>query len=731
MPTPSPLLPTSSQTADLPLLEHASPSFPQSFSPRDAKAEEEIGELPRFPTEFRSPTSPRLLERAQRRRSLLQGSAIHHTQFVNVDPNEERLEKRDGTPIIAATTSSSPTAAPPPLPPSPSSSSSKKWTPWVLRTPVIVLNIIILIVLAVVVEALLKVNKNAYGWGTTSLYTRFPQIHIVWTYIPGLAAFLLVWQWKEMDSYVKLLQPYIDMSATQVPADKSVLLNYSQQSPWFVWPTLLHNRHIIPFITNLLALLAIGISPLFSSFVYLQQPPANFSRPIGGIEVLEALGVQNISPFTNSDAAGAFMKTSSLFDVAPPPFIRFLPAAAWTSTRISMNNLTEPGTIKAHTVCIRTSVSCAAVSSTLSSSTGSTTSDTISGSGTNSNTNSTCSFTTSISQSPGATASIPFGIASASCSSSSSPYSSEVSPETSAVAFWVNSGGPAPLATICQPTIALQRADVLLNATTSALLVVDNQTPLLSGDLSGNIGAPFNGSAFNGLFWSSSAPSTTTAAQLNLNSTYFNLGQSLVNLFAKNDSSMSDSAAFQAVVSDAYAHYLGILAQDMYFQSLSGASTSGVFFPTTQRVFISGVVTHILTALLLVMALLTFIVLILYRTASRHLALTAEPSTLAAAIALAGASDVGQLLSGKDTEGEMRAMLADLSFAIDPTTGRLVVYESEHGYAEVPRDYDYRNVYPASPLHDPAQASGQQGKTRIWSPRSPGLVDTGAEANKF
>lgn len=46
-------------------------------------------------------------------------------------------------------------------------------------------NITLLIVLAVILEVLLKVNRDHYGWGTPSWFNKYPQIHIVWTYVPG------------------------------------------------------------------------------------------------------------------------------------------------------------------------------------------------------------------------------------------------------------------------------------------------------------------------------------------------------------------------------------------------------------------------------------------------------------------------------------------------------------------------------------------------------------------
>jgi len=51
-------------------------------------------------------------------------------------------------------------------------------------------------------------------------------------------------------------------------------------------------------------------------------------------------------------------------------------------------------------------------------------------------------------------------------------------------------------------------------------------------------------------------------------------------------------------------------------------------------------------------------------------------------------------LDGKDTEEEMRAMLADLHFTIDPDTGRLRVEESEQGYSEIPSSVPSRTPVP-------------------------------------
>lgn len=78
----------------------------------------------------------------------------------------------------------------------------------------------------------------------------------------------------------------------------------------------------------------------------------------------------------------------------------------------------------------------------------------------------------------------------------------------------------------------------------------------------------------------------------------------------------------------------------------------------------------VLAVILIIMALLGVAIAILHHRATRSLHLTSEPSTLASAVALAGQSDLGRILDGKDTKEEMHAILADLNFALDPVRGR-------------------------------------------------------------
>ena len=73
---------------------------------------------------------------------------------------------------------------------------------------------------------------------------------------------------------------------------------------------MLQNKHITPLLSNSLAILAVIIPPLFSSYLYLQQPPDSFMQLLPNITVLEQLGPYTGVPYSFTDAAAGFMKAS-------------------------------------------------------------------------------------------------------------------------------------------------------------------------------------------------------------------------------------------------------------------------------------------------------------------------------------------------------------------------------------------------------------------------------------
>ena len=134
---PATLMPTAGY-ASLPLLDSGSPSRP--------------------------PALPELIGRGLRRRTLL--------GEVPQPPQTKRHLDSGSLP-----TSQSSQTSPQP---------KKRWRPWHLSPLVMVVNIVILVVIAITLEVLLRVNRDAYGWRTPSYYNHYPQIHIAWTVLPGM-----------------------------------------------------------------------------------------------------------------------------------------------------------------------------------------------------------------------------------------------------------------------------------------------------------------------------------------------------------------------------------------------------------------------------------------------------------------------------------------------------------------------------------------------------------------
>lgn len=156
----------------------------------------------------------------------------------------------------------------------------------------------------------------------------------------------------------------------------------------------------------------------------------------------------------------------------------------------AIEDVYEDGIVKAQTVCLKSLVSCESVTSPLYN----TALSTISGSSANCTFNAPFAGPTTI---PNVGA-VSYGVSTATCHTG---FNAPANTENAAVAFWImdSTSNGSPVATICKPTLTVQRADVFLNATTSELLLVTNQKVLLPTDQVGVdlTSAPFNGSAFN------------------------------------------------------------------------------------------------------------------------------------------------------------------------------------------------------------------------------------------
>lgn len=127
------------------------------------------------------PASPHLVNRSQRRRTLLE-----EVGQSTADKNRSRTSLSPSSLSASASAYAQDEESPPheprsSLPPK----NNKRWRPWLLRPYVMIVNIVILVLVAATLEVILRINHHAYGWGTPSFYSKYPQIHVLWTVTPG------------------------------------------------------------------------------------------------------------------------------------------------------------------------------------------------------------------------------------------------------------------------------------------------------------------------------------------------------------------------------------------------------------------------------------------------------------------------------------------------------------------------------------------------------------------
>ncbi|KAF8336843.1 uncharacterized protein EI90DRAFT_3119173 [Cantharellus anzutake] len=565
---------------------------------------------------------------------------------------------------------------------------SKPWEPMQLRTQVMVSIIVLCFCFTVALEVVLYFNKKAFGWPLPPFAKRSKNFHVIFTAVPVFLAWALSMHVREVDRDIKLLQPYVDMTKGGASAELSVLLDYTRESQFVVLPATLRNGHLTAFLSTMLCIVCLILSPLTSSYIYYQAPPPEFTIPLKNVQIQERLGLPSSLDLVKVDAAGAFMKAASSFELSPPPFVRFLPGGSWTATRVNLTSpVNEAGVAFAEMICIRSASNCSNADSVAYNV------DTGVISGVSQKFQ--CSFQTVASDSPGFNE-VPYPYGITVCNDGKNTFSSPV-------VFWMlenvdGHSNPQPLATVCTGEIFLNNSTASLNSSTLSLLHIVDEGPPGTGDLAriDLNNAPFNGTAFNGLFPSNA--SATVQDRAMLNSTIHSVGKAVVqNVIAGTVTQVNITADdLTSTTSQVYGHYLGMVASIMYYTPLENTTTSGDLYPVGDRLFISGAITHVLAVLFFLIAQGSIFIIVLHHRDMTNLILGSPPGTIAAAVAVAGQSELPYLLAEKDTVTDIKTKLSGLSFSLDSHTGQLRV-EEEHtaGHTERPDTYD---VLPRSPL---------------------------------
>lgn len=206
-------------------------------------------------------------------------------------------------------------------------------------------------------------------------------------------------------------------------------------------------------------------------------------------------------------------------------------------------------------------------------------------------------------------------------------------------------------ATICSPKISLIDVTASIDIATSNLTNVVELRPFSPSSnfssFAGNItGPPLNGRAYNGIRFNLTNPDEfvlgrNAALQLQLPAAVFQAAvqspQGLAGSF--------DANAFTSLATTVYRLYLSLVARNVYLLPHQENFTVEVR-TFKERVWLSDIAVHLLTAAMLLLALAATIIQLSHRLDRRHLKLKHQPGTIASAVSIGAQTEMGQLLAG-------------------------------------------------------------------------------------
>ncbi|KAL1754237.1 hypothetical protein FB107DRAFT_216206, partial [Schizophyllum commune] len=275
---------------------------------------------------------------------------------------------------------------------------------------------------------------------------------------------------------------------------------------------------------------------------------------------------------------------------------------------------------------------------------------------------------------------------------------SGVAPQFAPVVFWFFTYQPsvAASATFCYPSFELLDVSVSVDHASGNITGVSELGEFTSssnfsqfaGNMSSLNGTPFNGVVFNLTNPDSYVLERANATQLSLPAAVFQQASQreggLQASFDNNDFTPSSDSV--------YSTYLQLIARSIYFvpdRQLMFVEVKSF----KKRLFLSDIAVHLLTAALLLLAILAVTSHIIHRRDRRQLRLRHQPGTIASAVSLGAQTSIGTILADHTnaSDKDIREALAGRRFRIHPTTMKIVM-EGEDGYdtARTPQTGDLR-----------------------------------------
>jgi len=575
------------------------------------------------------------------------------------------------------------------------------WVPTPLRGWYAITLVVLLLLLAMALEIALHFTNKNNGWKTHGNTTN-GVMHYVYTLPPVIVAAVIVALWAWTDIEIKKMQPYVDLVHGDASPEKSLLLDYTRTNNFVVWTSAARNRHWVVTGASIMVLATLCFQPLASALLSVRNTwiplPDVTLTTLSAVTLNQSPEFQDLSVFLT---ASGYASASVGYNLQNPPFILdvYTVAPFQIPTDLATN-----GTLIANTTAIKTDTHCVSASVSMTQRTD--------GTGWNNSLSlNGCSLAWVVDHA----AETLFGSSTPDCNNSTPP-------QFLPVVFWFFSYQPTPQAsaTFCTPTISLWEAAVTLDLGSGNVTNVHELRPFTSSSpfssLSGNLtGPPLNGRAYNGINFTLDNPDEFVIARMN--ATQLTMPAAVFQAAVQSQQGLEGSFEadlFVNLSNQVYAKYLTLIAKAVYF--LPHQEPIVLQVKTFQsRLWMSSLAVHLLTTLLVVLAISAAVIHIFHRYDRQDLNLLHQPGTIASAVSIGATTEMGQLLAQqRDSQGIHQA-LQDKRFRIDPYNMKILM-EGEQGYETVGSPMDHRrSVFGAMQ----SKRTSRRFSRAPGSPRSP------------
>lgn len=553
------------------------------------------------------------------------------------------------------------------------------WTPTPLKPWFWIPLILAMVGIAVGLEVALSECKKRNGWTVSQSNQTSTGFRYALTLPPVIVSMVFVALWAWTDIEIKKMQPYVELVQGDAPPKKSLLLDYTRINNFFVWISAMRNAHWLVALASLMVLMSLSFQPLSASLLNLRD--VWYTDPGPTMQTNATLGLNedaNFEDLTYFLTSSSYASANVLFNVGNPPFVwgQYAVTPFTLPTELGNN-----GTVHANTTAVKSEPNCQVVTVRMDQ-------PVSGGPWFNTASLSGCSVAWNVTRvSP-----TLFGSEVLSCEDSDDLR--DLPEQFRPVVFWFFTYVPEAMssASFCFPRIQLVDVSVSVNLVNGKVTALTERGPISSSSnftqFAGNItsGLPKD-AGYNGLGFDLPIPENSSEPNPFVLERRRSIGLQMpgavlqlasqreggeVEAFLQND--------FAEPASRVYQMYLNLVASKVYFLKNQEDIYQEVSM-FRKRLFLSDAAVHLLTVALLILALFGTLIHLLHRHDRRQLRFLHQPGTIASAVSIAGHTNTSALIAkaGHTEEEEMRAVLQDRKFRIDPRTMRIVM-EGEDGY---------------------------------------------------